>query len=193
MTESSQTSRRDLRERRRETPERSLLSYLGSAAMAVILVVILAIAAAAIVVPAVTGSTALTVLTSSMAPNLPAGTLIVVRPTDPDDIRPGDVVTYQLRSNEPEVVTHRVIQRTTLADGKLIFITQGDANPTPDETPVQEVQIRGTLWYAVPYLGWVSVWLTGPWKAWAIPLVAFLLFGYAVILVVSHVRDRQRS
>lgn len=193
MTQALQTSRRDLRERRRESRERSLLSYLGSAAMTVILVVILAIAAAAIVVPALTGSTALTVLTSSMTPNLPPGTLIVVRPTDPDDIHPGDVVTYQLRSDEPEVVTHRVIQRTALADGQLIFITQGDANPMPDETPVQEVQIRGTLWYAVPYLGWVSAWLTGPWKTWAIPLAAFLLFGYALVLVLSHVRDRRRS
>ncbi|WP_433674490.1 signal peptidase I [Microbacterium gorillae] len=193
MTQALQTSRRDLRERRRESRERSLLSYLGSAAMTVILVVVLAIAAAAIVVPALTGSTALTVLTSSMTPNLPPGTLIVVRPTDPDDIHPGDVVTYQLRSDEPEVVTHRVIQRTALADGQLIFITQGDANPMPDETPVQEVQIRGTLWYAVPYLGWVSAWLTGPWKTWAIPLAAFLLFGYALVLVLSHVRDRRRS
>jgi signal peptidase len=193
MTNTAATSRREYRSRRAESSERGLLSYLGGAAMAVVLVVILAIAAAAIVLPAATGSTALTVLTSSMEPNLPPGTLIVVRPTDAEDIHPGDIVTYQLRSNEPEVVTHRVIQRTALADGQLLFITQGDANPAPDDAPVQQVQIRGTLWYAMPYLGWVSVWLTGPWKTWAIPLAAFLLFGYAVVLVLSHIRDKRRS
>ncbi|MCD2499424.1 MULTISPECIES: signal peptidase I [Microbacterium] len=193
MTDTVPSSRRERRARRTESAERGLLSSLGSAVMAVVLVMILAIAAAAIVVPAVTGSTALTVLTSSMEPNLPPGTLIVVRPTPAEEIHPGDIVTYQLRSNEPEVITHRVIQRTALADGQLVFITQGDANPVPDDAPVQEVQIRGTLWYAVPYLGWISVWLTGPWKAWAIPLAAFLLFGYAALLVVSHLRDKRRS
>ncbi|MDY7558549.1 S26 family signal peptidase [Cryobacterium sp. 10C3] len=80
------------------TPEKSLLHYLGLAASGAILLLVVAIALLLIVVPKATGSTPLTVLTSSMEPTLPPGTLIIVRPVTPDEIRIGDVVTYQIRS-----------------------------------------------------------------------------------------------
>ncbi len=171
---------------------RGLLSFLGTAAVAVVLSVIAAIGIAAIVVPAATGSTPLTVLTSSMEPTMPAGTLVVVRPTAPEDITPGTVLTYQLRSGEAAVVTHRVQQQLRLADGSYTWITQGDANPSPDPDPVREVQARGTVWYAIPYVGWVTVWLSGDWRAWALPLAVVGLFGYAAVMVIGAVRDRAR-
>ena len=46
-------------------------------------------------------------LTSSMEPGLPPGTLVIVKPIDPVDVRIGTVITYQLESGKPTVVTHR--------------------------------------------------------------------------------------
>ena len=106
-----------------------------------------------VAVPRVTGATPYVILTSSMEPNLPPGTLVVSRPVAPDQIGVGDVITYQLHSGEPEVVTHRVVSVGFTTSGDYQFITRGDANDLPDPAPVRSVQLRGRTWYAVPYVG----------------------------------------
>lgn len=160
--------------------------------MIAVLAVIVGVGVLAIVVPAVTGSTTLTVLTSSMEPNLPPGTMVVVRPTDPQKIEPGMIMTYQLKSGEPTVVTHRVTQVLMTADGQRLFITQGDANPTADSDPVREVQVRGTVWYAIPYVGWAALALHGEQRAIVITVAVVALFGYAAWAFVSSMVDRAR-
>ncbi|KAB1662498.1 signal peptidase I [Pseudoclavibacter chungangensis] len=159
--------------------------------MAGLLVLVCGVGALAIVVPALTGSTALTVLTSSMEPGLPPGTLVIVRPTPVPEIEPGDIVTYQLHSGEPTLVTHRVVQRLTTADGEVLLITKGDANADPDPDPVKAVQVRGTVWYAIPWLGHVAVLVTGRTRAVVVPIIAAALFGYAAWMLVSALRDRR--
>jgi len=146
-----------------------------------------------IILPFAVGGSPLTVLTSSMEPNLPPGTLVIVKPTPASEIGVGQVMTYQLESGRPELVTHRVIERTVAEDGTVTFITQGDNNSLPDANPVQEVQIRGTVWYAIPYLGWVNQWLTGDTRAWLVPVLAGGLFAYAAWMLYSGIRDRRRA
>ncbi len=85
---------------------------------------------------ALTGSTPYTVLTSSMEPTYPPGTLIVVKPQDADSLRVGDAITFQWESGKPDVVTHRIIAVQRTAKGELRFTTQGDANSSPDPRPV---------------------------------------------------------
>lgn len=179
--------------RRGRSRTREALSALFTGVMAGLIGVIVLLGVAAIVVPAATGSTTLTVLTSSMEPDFPAGTLVVVRPTDVADIGPGDVITYQLRSGEPEVVTHRVLQQHRTADGEPFFITQGDANPSPDPEPVQPVQVRGTVWYAIPWLGHVAQWVSGDVRAVVVPVAVVGLFAYAGWMFLGGLRDRARG
>ena len=60
------------------------------------------------------------VVTSSMSPYMPVGTLVLVAPTNIDDIHTGDVVTYN--PGENTYVTHRVVGITYTEDGeKRIF------------------------------------------------------------------------
>ncbi|MBD3758185.1 MULTISPECIES: signal peptidase I [unclassified Microbacterium] len=180
--------------RPRDRPRRGgVLKLVLTSVAAALLAVIVGIGILVIVVPAVTGSTALTVLTSSMSPALPAGTMVVVRPTDPADIEPGMVMTYQLHSGEPDLVTHRVTQRLTSTEGEFLFITQGDANDNPDPDPVREVQVRGTVWYAIPYLGWVATAVTGDQRQVVITVVVIVLLGYAAWAFGSSLRDRVRK
>ncbi|MFT4294500.1 MAG: signal peptidase I [Micropruina sp.] len=169
---------------------RAVLNAIGTGVMGALLVLFLGIGLAAIVVPAVTGSVALTVRSSSMEPVLPAGTLIVVRPTELADLVPGKVLTYQLRSGEPTLVTHRITQRMLLADGSPVFMTKGDANAQPDLAPVTPVQVRGTVWYAIPYLGWVAALLTGDVRTIVISVVVGGLLLYAAWMFISAARDR---
>lgn len=170
-----------------------VFSLIGRGLMVGLLVLILAIGVAAIVVPAATGSTALTVTTSSMEPTLPPGTLIVTRPTPIEDIKPGDVLTFQLKSGESTLVTHRVTQQMRMTDGSYAFVVQGDANPSPDADMVREVQVRGTLWYSIPYIGWVSAALTGPMRLWLVPAIVLGLAGYALFMVISWASDRRKK
>lgn len=180
-------------ETRRPSGVAGVLRALGTGVMTGLLCVIVLLGVAAIVVPAATGSTALTVRTSSMEPDFPAGTLVVVRPTDVTEIVPGDVMTYQLHSGEPTLVTHRVTEQHRTAEGDHLFVTQGDANSSPDPGFVREVQIRGTVWYAIPWVGWVSQVVTGEVRAIVIPIVAGALGLYAVWMIASGLRERHRD
>ena len=80
-----------------------------------------ALVLAAVVVPRLAGATPYTVLTGSMTPAYPPGSLVVVRPVEPNEVRIGDVVTYQLRSGEPAVATHRVVGVGWSADGERLL------------------------------------------------------------------------
>lgn len=151
------------------------------------LLVVIALAVVVIVVPKVAGATPLTVLTSSMAPGLPPGTLIVVRPVDADELGVGDIVTYQLRAGEPEVVTHRVVGMQLSTTGERSFVLQGDNNSVPDPSAVLPEQVRGRVWYSVPFVGLVSSAVNGENRAWILPAVAMLLLSYAGYAIASGV------
>jgi signal peptidase len=179
-------------ELRRRNEGQSLLHYLAVSLSASVLVLLLGIAVAVIGLPTLVGGSAMTVLTQSMEPGLPPGTLVVIRPTPVDDIRVGDVVTYQIRSGESAVVSHRVTAKT-YSDGELTFVTKGDNNDAVDPEPVREVQIRGTLWYSLPLLGWVNSILNGANRTVVLAIVAGGLFLYAAASVAGAVRDRRRA
>lgn len=106
----------------------------------------------------------------------------------------GDVLTYQLESGSPTLVTHRVTARiSTTGSDEASFITQGDANSAADAEPVQPVQIWGTVWYAIPWLGWANQAVNGPARIWLIPAAAGALLVYAVWMLGSGIRDRRRD
>lgn len=67
-----------------------------------------------------------TVLTSSMRPSMPEGSVILQTPVDPGKVRVGDVITYRIPVEDHRVVTHRVVQ--LLERGRHPVVrTKGDA------------------------------------------------------------------
>ena len=146
-----------------------------------------------VLVPRFAGATPYTVRSDSMTPALRPGSLVVVRPVDPQDIRIGTVVTFQIRSGEPGVATHRVVGIGTTVGGDRMYRTKGDANEVADVEPVRDVQIRGRTWYSVPYLGHVSALVGGQERQTFAVLVAVALIGYAAWHVVCAARERRGS
>lgn len=140
----------------------------------------------AVVVPRLAGATPYTILTGSMEPRMPPGTLVVTRPVDPADLAIGSVVTYQLESGESQVVTHRVVGIGVDGDGETVFRTQGDANEVADPLPVRAEQIRGERWYAVPYLGRVGTFLGQDTRGRLVPIVGLGLLGYAALRLLGE-------
>jgi signal peptidase len=147
---------------------------------------------AGVVVPRVTGATPYVILTSSMDPTLPAGTIVVTRPVDPGEIGVGDVITYQLRSGEPEVVTHRVVRVSFTTAGEYVFTTKGDSNALPDAKPVREVQVRGETWYGIPWLGRFTSVIDQDLRQVVTWLLGGALFTYAALAFAGAARDRRR-
>ncbi|GMA29620.1 signal peptidase I [Arenivirga flava] len=170
---------------------RGVIHFLLLGVSAGVFAVVAAIAALVLIVPAVTGSVALTVLTSSMEPGLPPGSMVVVRPTDPADVRIGSIITFQWESGNPTLVTHRVVGVITDADGGYAFTTQGDNNDEPDPNPVGQEQLRGVVWYSLPLLGWVANLTSGELRPILVPVLAGALFVYAAVLVVQALRGRR--
>jgi len=176
-------------------PIRTTLRAIAGGLSIGVLLLVLGLGILVVGIPAAIGGVPLTILTGSMSPTLPPGTLVVVKPTPVEQIGIGDVLTFQLESGKPTLVTHRVVARTIdSASGEMRFTTQGDANDTADADPVMPVQIKGTVWYAVPWLGWANQAVNGEARAWVVPGIATALFAYAAWMVISGVRERrQRS
>lgn len=140
-----------------------------------------AVALAVAVVPAVAGATAYTILSSSMAPALPVGSVVVVRPRPAADVAPGDVITFLARdasSPDTRVVTHRVVA----VEPGPAFRTRGDANADPDPGLVVPADVRGVRWYSVPWVGLAVERLTTPPGLVAVAGGLLLVLGAHLLL-----------
>ena len=113
----------------------------------IILVVLLA-AAAVILVPMLLGYKEMAVLSGSMEPTIPVGSLVYVKPVEASELEVGDVCTYYLSDGET-FVTHRVM---SIDPDAQTLVTQGDANDTPDGD-IQFSQVYGRADFHLPYLG----------------------------------------
>lgn len=172
---------------------RTARTVAGRAFALLVAGLVVALLGISVILPALGGGTAYTILTGSMKPSMPPGTVVVVRPTPVDQIRTGDVITYQIESGESTVATHRVISVQTTLDGKTQLITQGDANNAPDPNPVLPVQVKGVRWYAVPYVGLPALAVDGDIRQIVVMGAVVLLFGYAAMSFGGAVRDRHRD
>ena len=101
-----------------------------------------------------------TVVSGSMEPVYHVGDLLYVRPTDPADLQPGDVITFVM--NEQLVVgTHRIVEVEDTGE-RLYFYTKGDANAAMDAAPVAQENVLGTPVFSIPLLGYVVAFVKQP-------------------------------
>lgn len=170
-----------------------MISWVGRVAAWLVILSVAVVLAVAVLIPRLAGATPYTILTGSMRPGFPPGTLVVIKPASVSDIGTGDVITYQLRSGEPTVVTHRVTVVGQNLRGEKQFTTQGDANNIADAEQVMPVQIKGKLWYSVPYLGYVNDAVTGKERRITTIIVVSGLLLYASFMFSGSLRDRMRK
>jgi signal peptidase len=141
--------------RRRSVTVRRWVARVISLVSTLAVVGIVGLALALTAVPAAVGGHALTVLSGSMVPEFSSGAMVVDKPASASSLRVGDVITYASTdevSGAPILITHRIVEIQSGA-ARPTFITQGDANNSPDSRPVEADQIRGKVWYSVPYIG----------------------------------------
>ena len=127
-----------------------------------VLVVAVVILAMLLVGARLFGLQVFTVLSGSMEPTYPVGSLIYVKDVDPYELQDGDVITFLL--DEDTVATHRIVGVVPdEADPTVIrFRTKGDANNAEDGTLVHYKNVIGSPVFMIPKLGYVASYIQKP-------------------------------
>ena len=121
------------------------------------------------------------VVSESMEPALPMGSMVFVRQTDWHDIEIGDVIAFY---SGGAVVTHRVTSNVTY---KGEFLTKGDANEEEDISGVPYDQVIGRVEKHVPYLGELTAMMaTSLGKLY---LLTLLLCGVLFNVLAGRLRE----
>lgn len=95
--------------------------------------------------------------TGSMEPTYRPGDVVIDKPPTGNYHR-GDVITFLHSEYTDDVVTHRVVGVTPQG----LIHTKGDANRTRDAWDIRPDRVRGTVWFTVPALGYLVVYLRNP-------------------------------
>lgn len=117
----------------------------------------LIVIAATFFVPKALGGESLAVLSGSMEPVIPVGSIVMTLPTEANELKEGDVITYRLSGDT--LVTHRVVSNDTSAES---LITKGDANDVEDGAPVFYSQVVGKVALHLPIVGYISIYIKTP-------------------------------
>ena len=157
-----------------------LLSY---ALLGLITGVVLLVAAATL--PAFFGYHTYVVYGGSMGAGLRQGSVAVSKPTSSQELSIGDVVTRQAAPDSPPVL-HRIVD-ITIVDGERHFVTQGDANRTPDAEPIAFEGTGDRVVYSVPLVGYLLHYAGNK-------VGRLLLIGAPMLILgVMFVREKWRS
>lgn len=118
------------------------------------------------------------VISGSMEPEYPVGSLIYVKEIKPESVEVGDVITYVLADKTPS--THRVVR---IDEQNKHFYTKGDANEAEDAAPVHFNNLIGTPVFKIPYLGYVAYYIQHP------PGMYIAIAAGAVLLIIVFLPD----
>lgn len=133
-------------------------NYLLSTIVALALIAVIIF----FMVPRLLGWQIVVVLSGSMEPTLPVGSVAFVEPRTALEMKPGDILTFRLpeefggkQQDKIVQVTHRILE-VVQREGLIGFRTQGDANNAPDEYIVPAENVVGEVRYQIPYAGLIA-------------------------------------
>jgi signal peptidase len=120
------------------------------------------------------------VLTGSMRPALAPNDMLVTKRITPDQARSGDIISFAAPGEPGKVITHRVRSVRIAPDGRLAFVTQGDANNTAERWSIPADGKMARVVSVLPQVGTVTEWSSDPTTrtlVFAVLGAGFLLFG----------------
>lgn len=126
------------------------------------------------------------VLSGSMEPSIMTGDMVLVKITDAENLQKGDVIAFK---SGTAVVTHRIIDVKT-ENGEVRYVTQGDANDSPDQTTVKPSDVEGIYRTRIAGAGNIAMFMqttTGMILFVVCPLVLFILWD----IIRRKLQDRK--
>lgn len=133
-------------------------------------------------VPSIGGYLPLIVLTDSMYPEIHGGDLIICHKGEPEEVQEGDVIAFfDPAGNGQTIVSHRVMD-VIEEDGKIAYVTKGDANNAEDALHPTEDDLVGVYQKRIPGAGNIAMFMqstTGLIVCVVLPII--LLVAYDII------------
>ncbi len=114
-----------------------------------------------------------TIVSPSMNPVIKVYDVVVnIKPSGPEDIEIGDIITYVSTNSTSEgmTITHRVVAITKTENGNYEYQTQGDNNSEPDGVLVTYDNVIGKEIMIIPKLGKIQFLLANK-KSWLLLLL----------------------
>lgn len=172
------------RKKTRRNPLASVIRILGTVLLAALVAVCVPLT-----VPRLFGCHIYSVVSGSMEPAIPTGSLVYIRNMEPGEMQTGDVIAFYGARDQASVITHRVVENRVVM-GELI--TKGDANQTEDMNPIPYENVIGSVVCSIPGAGRLAELLTssaGKAAAGGVILTAVLL-QLAAPLLERKCKDR---
>ena len=146
-----------------------------------VLVALVVVLALLLVGVRLVGLTPYVVLSGSMEPTYHTGSLIYVKKADPFTIEAGTPITFMM--DEDTIATHRIVEVVPdETDSTVVrFRTKGDANDAPDGSLVHYKNVIGTPVFSIPYLGYVSDYITNPPGMY----IGFAVLGIIILMLFA--------
>ncbi len=138
-----------------------------------------------VTVPRFLGYEIYSVVSGSMEPAIPVGSLLYVEHAEPEDLPEGEVIAFRSGNS---VVSHRLV-RNNRVEGELT--TKGDANAGEDLNAVPYGDVIGRVTYHVPVLGRLLFLFTN--DIGKLYVICFAASGVMLNLLASVLRSRRRT
>jgi signal peptidase len=171
-------------------PRRAVLEALLTRATSALLVLSLMLGWAILaltIAQHVWGYNSYVVLSGSMRPTIPVGTLVLDQSVPASQVVIGDIVSFHPLVNPNETITHRVVEIQPNPPGAragLYAKTRGDANPTPDPgwLPLDGNINRVVVW--VPVAGYAVAFLEQPVARILLVIVPLALMATMILSAI---------
>ncbi len=124
--------------------------------------------------PLIAGIRSFSVLSGSMTPTLPVGSLIFAQAHT--TYTTGDIISFENATQQ--TVTHR-IAKVINENNMISYQTKGDANNTVDSTLVKSTDVIGAEVFSLPMAGYFIYFLKSPlgfFSSIIFPITVFLVF-----------------
>ena len=122
------------------------------------------------------------VVSGSMEPEIPVGSVVYVEGVRAEDVTGGDVIAFQ---SGDSVIIHRVVENQVV-EGK--FTTKGDANAENDMNPVGYNELIGRVCLHYPVVGaFLEVCTSNVGKVY---LICFAACGAMLNMLAGRLRNR---
>ena len=138
-----------------------------------------------IVVPQLMGYQVYNVVSGSMEPEIPVGSVIYVQEAAPETIEEGEVIAFR---SEDSVIAHRVVKNQRV-EGEIR--TKGDANAGEDMHAIAYYAVLGRVVKHYPMLGAVMEIYTS--TVGKVYLILFASCGAMMNLLASRIRENRRE
>lgn len=137
-------------------------------------------------IPRLGGYQIYTVVSGSMEPAIPIGSLVYVHQVEPAEVEEKEVIAFYSSTDSGAIITHRVVKNRVVS-GEIV--TKGDANDAQDPMPVEYEQVLGKVTLSIPTLGGVlSMFATVQGK-----IAAGCLIGIALLLHIIAARLQRKE